>query len=79
VVKTEPEPTSKRSRATSGEVSTAKRVVTCLQTKALEEGPTTDEDLLRGAGEVLDDNEVAANLYRRSNAFLRTLALGVIS
>ena len=66
-VKAEPEPAAKRSRAASGEVSTAKRFVTRLQAKALEEGPATEEDLqtlaemLGGAGEVSDDDEVAAN------------------
>jgi len=69
VVKTEPEPTSKRSRAISGEMSTAKRVVTRLQIRAQKEEPTTDEDfeegagedLLEGDGEDLEDNEVAVN------------------
>jgi hypothetical protein len=66
-VKAEPETTPKRSRATSGEVSTARRFLTSLQAKALEEGPATEEDLqtliemLEGAGEVPGDDEVAAN------------------
>jgi hypothetical protein len=63
-VKAEPDPTPKGSRAASGEVSTAKRFVTRLQAKALEEGPATEEDLaemLEGAREILGDDEVAAN------------------
>jgi hypothetical protein len=66
-VKAEPEPTPKRSRAISGEVSTAKRFITRLQAKVLEEGPATEEDLqsfaemLEGAGELPGDDEVAAN------------------
>jgi hypothetical protein len=48
-------------------VSTVKRFVTRLQAKALEEGPATEEDLqtltemLGGAGEISDDDEVAVN------------------
>jgi hypothetical protein len=65
VVKTEPEPTSKRSRAISGEVSTSKRVVTRQQIKAQGEEPATGEGLLEGGGEGggedPDDNEVAVN------------------
>jgi hypothetical protein len=61
VVKTEPESTSKRSRAISGEMSAPKRVVTRLQIRTHGEEPTTDEDLLESGGEDLDDDEVAVN------------------
>jgi hypothetical protein len=46
-VEPEPEPTPKRSRAISGEVSTAKRsnALTRQQAKVLEEGPASEEDL----------------------------------
>ena len=45
--KLEPKPTSKRPRAISSEVSTAKRsnTITRQQAKVLEEGPAGEEDL----------------------------------
>jgi hypothetical protein len=60
-VKAEPKPTPKRSRAISGEVFIIKRFVIHLKAKALEEGPATEEDLVEGASEVPNNNEVAAN------------------
>jgi hypothetical protein len=62
-VKAEPEPTQKRPRAISGEVSTAKRsnTITRQQAKVLEGGPTAEEDLhavtelLQGVEDAGDD------------------------
>jgi hypothetical protein len=62
-VKAEPEPTSKRPRAISGETSAATRFVTRLQPKTLKEDPAVEEDLqsleemIEDSGKVPGDDE----------------------